>query len=96
MKNFSKSIYNDDSLRNLYISLVEGEAPRNWMVMGDVDKDDKITASDAREALLMAVGLESYSKDSVPFMAADINRDNEVTAADARAILRASVGLENL
>lgn len=85
-----------DNLKEIYIGLIEGKDPRNWIVMGDVDKDDKITASDARETLRMAVGLLDYSKDSVSFMAADIDNDNEVTASDARAILRAAVGLKEL
>lgn len=63
---------------------------------GDVDKDEKVTASDARLALRCAVGLEDYAPGSEAFTAADVDFDEKVTASDARLILRAAVGLEAL
>ena len=63
---------------------------------GDVDKDEKVTASDARLALRCAVGLEDYASGSEEFVAADVDFDEKVTASDARLILRAAVGLEEL
>lgn len=65
----------------------------DYVKMGDTDKNGKITASDARLALRVSVGLEKFSEDLLKI--ADVNKDMKVTAADARLILRASVGLEN-
>lgn len=64
-------------------------------VMGDADGDAQLSASDARAALRMAVGLESVAAESAYYKATDIDKDNSVTANDARLILRASVGLED-
>ena len=63
-----------------------------FAAVGDIDADDKVTASDARLALRAAVGLETLP-DSRP---ADADHDEKITAADARLILRAAVGLETL
>ena len=71
-----------------------GGAPET--LPGDVDLDGKVTAADARLALRRAVLLETFSEDSLEFLAADVGRDGVVTAGDARAILRAAVGLEAL
>lgn len=60
---------------------------------GDIDKDGKVTASDARLALRNTVGLIKLGGDQL--RAADADRDGKVTPADARLILRASVGLED-
>lgn len=61
--------------------------------LGDVDGDGKITASDARTALRISVGVE---KNVTEFMklAADFDRDSKIMASDARTILRVSVNLE--
>lgn len=86
-----------EKTKEMFFALVEGDDPRNWIVIGDIDADDKITAEDARKALCMAVGLSDYLKeDIVSFIAADVDKDNEITASDARTILRAAVGLEEL
>ena len=61
---------------------------------GDVDFDNKVTASDARLVLRNAVGLEKLSDDAM--RCADVDRDNSITAADARLVLRSAVGLEQL
>lgn len=60
---------------------------------GDVDKDETITASDARLALRCSVGLEKF--DETATKSADVDKDNKITAGDARLILRASVGLDD-
>lgn len=65
------------------------------VVIGDADGDAELSASDARTALRMAVGLESLSAQSPYFRAADVDKDKSVTANDARYLLRASVGLED-
>ena len=65
------------------------------VVYGDVDKDGKISASDARLTLRGSVNLERYDTDSAQFLAANVNRENALSASDARLILRASVKLED-
>ena len=61
--------------------------------VGDVDGDGSVTASDARLALRVSVGLETYGSADSVYQAADVDRDGTVTAADARIILRLAVGL---
>ena len=73
--------------------IFEGRVP---YLVGDVDADGKVTASDARLALRCAVGLENYAPGSAQFLACDVDGDKKVTASDARLILRAAVGLETL
>lgn len=63
-------------------------------IIGDINKDEKITASDARLALRFAAGLETFEKLNVVLDILDYNRDGKVTAADARKILRKAAGLE--
>ena len=65
-------------------------------LIGDVDGNNEITASDARFTLRASVGLEEIKKDTLTEISADANRDTYITAADARLILRCSVGLESL
>ena len=61
--------------------------------IGDLDGDRGITASDARLALRMAVGLEP-ERSAAPAMLryADVDGSGAVNAADARLILRRAVG----
>lgn len=61
---------------------------------GDGDNDGEITSADARLALRLSVGLESFTPDSEAFKALDIDSDGTVTPSDARTLLRISVGLE--
>ena len=61
---------------------------------GDLDSDGQITASDARGALRIAVGLDECAPNSNLFHFADIDTDDMITASDARIILRVAVGLE--
>lgn len=63
-------------------------------IAGDPDNDFVVTASDARFALRLSVGLEECEKESDQFKACDADGDGTVTAADARIILRVSVGLD--
>ncbi len=62
---------------------------------GDVDGDTLITAADARLALRIAVGLETYGQETQSYRAAEVTGDGDVRADDARLILRVSVGLES-
>ena len=63
------------------------------VVMGDVNGDGDILASDARLALRAAVNLETY--DGVYSTAANIDGDGNIGVSDARLILRASVHLDD-
>ena len=68
------------------------ENPDTDIMIGDVNKDGKITAADARQALRISATLVTptdYQK-----KAADMNGDGKITAADARKILRKSAQLE--
>ncbi|MBQ6065667.1 MAG: dockerin type I repeat-containing protein [Clostridia bacterium] len=61
---------------------------------GDVDRNGKVEAADARQALRFSVRLDEQM---IPECAsADVDGDDVVTAADARHILRCAVGLEKL
>ena len=73
---------------------VKCEAGSPFM-LGDVDDDKNITASDARLCLRRAVDLEPYAPGSREFRACDVDKDGSVTANDARSILRAAVDLED-
>ena len=61
-------------------------------MLGDIDGDKKITASDARMILRSSARLE----DPLPLLQADADNNNEITASDARTILRKSAKLQNL
>ena len=74
---------------------VPGEEASSEYMLGDVDFDTKITASDARLCLRRAVYLETYPEGSKEYIACDVDKDGKVTANDARSILRAAVGLED-
>ena len=60
--------------------------------LGDVNKDGKLTASDARVALRASAKLEVLEGNS--FIAADIDKNGKITASDARLILRKSAKLD--
>lgn len=62
-------------------------------ISGDLDNDHLLSASDARDALRTAVGLEPVGERGA---LADVDFDGAITAADARIILRGAVGLEVL
>ncbi len=62
--------------------------------VGDVNNDDKITASDARAILRHSAKLDKIADDFVT--RADIDGNSKITAADARIALRMSAKLEDL
>lgn len=66
--------------------------PNNKRVIGDVNNDGKITATDARLALRMAANIDIVYLDV--YLRADTDFDGEVSASDARRILRVAAGLE--
>lgn len=61
--------------------------------IGDINKDGKIEAMDARIALHASVGLENVDFNIIYL--GDIDNYKVIAAADARLILRASVNLED-
>lgn len=61
---------------------------------GDINNDDKVTATDARLALRISAKLDEPTE--LQKKAADVNNDSKVTATDARIILRVSAKLEKL
>lgn len=61
---------------------------------GDVDRDYRVTAEDARLTLRAAVGLEPPESGSRAFCCADYDCDGVITPADARSVLRTAVSLQ--
>lgn len=61
---------------------------------GDVDRNHKINATDARKVLRYVAGLEELN--STQLKAANVDGNKKVTATDARRILRHVAGLESL
>ncbi len=61
-------------------------------IMGDVDGDSKVTSSDARIILRVAVGLDALTPEAM--LCCDISPDGVITASDARLALRTAVSLE--
>jgi hypothetical protein len=66
----------------------------NGYLIGDVDKNNNITAADARKALRFSARLETPT--TTESKLADMDADGNVTASDARRILRISAQLENI
>ena len=62
--------------------------------LGDVNKDGKVNATDARFVLRVSAQLETLDEADVIF--ADVNFDGKVNAIDARTILRAAAQIETL
>ena len=63
-------------------------------VLGDVDGNKKVNASDARKVLRYVAGLEQLNSNQLK--AANVDGNKSVTATDARRILRHVAGLETL
>lgn len=70
------------------------EAYARSLHYGDLDLDDRVSASDARLALRLSVGLETLPPEAL--RRADIFDTGIVTAATARSILRVAVGLDSM
>ncbi len=64
----------------------------NVCILGDVDCDGKVAASDARMALRISAKLED-DIDDFSIYAGDINENGKIDAADAREILRVCANL---
>ncbi len=65
------------------------------VVCGDADGDGALTSGDARIALRLSVGLESFGAESPRYIAANVDASDGLSSGDARLILRAAVGLED-
>ncbi|MBQ4573289.1 MAG: leucine-rich repeat protein [Clostridia bacterium] len=63
-------------------------------VLGDVDSNKKVNATDARKVLRYVAGLEQLNSNQLK--AANVDGNKSVTATDARRILRHVAGLETL
>lgn len=65
-----------------------------FVLIGDVNRDAKINAADARLVLRFTAGLDRYNGDDAFRCAANTAKNTEeITAADAREILRYSAGI---
>ena len=62
--------------------------------LGDLDRDNEVTAADARLALRIAAKIDTVT-DSKMFTITDVNVDGFITAADARKILRVAAKIES-
>lgn len=67
-------------------------AEQNYL-LGDVNADGKVSASDARATLRCSVYLEEFTDKQIEL--ADITANGIIEAADARLILRHSVGFSD-
>jgi len=63
------------------------------ILLGDINGDGSVSASDARSALRASAKLETLN--GWQYIAADINSDGNVSASDARGILRVSAKLDS-
>ena len=63
-------------------------------VLGDVNRDNYVTAVDARFILQNVAGLKDFTPTQKA--AADVNGDGKITAVDSRIILRVVAGLQTL
>jgi hypothetical protein len=63
-------------------------------LLGDVDSNKKVNATDARKVLRYVAGLETLNSNQLK--AANVDGNSKVTATDARKILRHVAGIESL
>lgn len=63
-------------------------------VLGDVNRDNYVTAVDARLILQNVAGLKDFTPTQKA--AADVNGDGKITAVDSRIILRVVAGLQTI
>lgn len=64
-------------------------------ILGDINGDGKVTASDARIILRIATKLENASKYKNAQVIADVNGDGKISSLDARKVLRVASRLES-
>ncbi len=100
-KNFSAKImvFNSSSdepvdvRENISIKLSSSSSGTQRLI-GDINLDGKITASDARLLLRYTAKLENLDSETLKY--SDANRDGKITASDARLILRVSAKLDTI
>ena len=71
---------------------VNFEIKKISFIKGDLNKDGKVSASDARMALRISAQLDPCDDEIIKI--ADMNEDGNITSSDARKILRISAMLE--
>ncbi len=64
----------------------------DYLIMGDLNNDGKVTAEDARIALRIAAKLENAS--AYQMKVGDLNKDGKISAMEARYILRFAAKLD--
>lgn len=89
----NEQVATGDSLYIYFHDGISDEIP--ICLMGDVNCDGKITASDARLVLRHSANL-SFLEGYEVLAAANVDNDPLISAADARLILRASAQIENM
>lgn len=67
-------------------------ASAKTVLVGDIDSNGKVTASDARTVLRVSARLDEIDEDIFPV--ADTDRNGKITSADARKILRIASRLD--
>ena len=100
-KNFSAKImvFNSSSdepvdvRENISIKLSSSSSTAQRLI-GDINFDGKITASDARLLLRYTAKLENLDSETLKY--SDANKDGKITASDARLILRVSAKLDTI
>ena len=73
---------------------VTGEPQNGEYLVGDVDFDGKVKATDARSVLRYAAKIEQFSE--LQLRVADADGDGRVKAGDARLVLRAAAKVQSL
>ncbi len=74
------------------VTVFASDCPAETLIMmGDVNLDGKVNASDARQTLRIAANLDS--KDGIDILSIDTDANGSVTSADARNILRKAASL---
>ena len=73
--------------------LVNGNVSYTIVILGDIDCNGKISATDARRALRIATKLDKV--DELLSLAADADGNGKYTAVDARIVLRVATKLES-
>lgn len=81
---------------NVIIPAEDEDDPSVYSVYGDLNADGKISAADARIALVSSVTEDYITEYTQRFYAADVDFNEKINASDARMILRAAVKLEQL
>ncbi|MBQ8210165.1 MAG: leucine-rich repeat protein [Clostridia bacterium] len=88
----ANAVENDSAVATSYIIRHSSGAEYTVIILGDVNFDGDITASDARMTLRVSAELDAFN--TVQAVAGDVTFDSDITASDARKILRVSAALD--